>query len=195
MPDKEMLNRCIEYLINQSEAKDLQIRSLEIKIDELTGKITSLLEEKQKEGNRMEELITELRSMNAELSKSRKKIAKLEEQLKSAKAEMYGRRCSKSKDYDDNADLSSSDRNDAEENFDGSEDHSIEQSMSDQNECRSSSATGQTFNTANRPETYKSMGVNGRKIVHKSDRSRVPEGSRVIETTVTRRNFGKANAN
>lgn len=87
MPDKDMINRYIEYLINQSEAKDLQIRSLEIKIDELTGKITSLLEEKQKEGNRMEELITELRSMNAELSKSRKKIAKLEEQLKSAKAE------------------------------------------------------------------------------------------------------------
>ena len=79
MPDKEMINRYIEYLINQSEAKDLHIRSLEIKIDELTRKITSLLEEKQKEGNRMEELITELRSMNAELSKSRKKIAKLEE--------------------------------------------------------------------------------------------------------------------
>lgn len=117
MPDKEMINPHIEYLINQSEAKDLQIRSLEIKIDELTGKITSLLEEKQKEGNRMEELITGLRSMNAELSKSRKKIAKLEEQLKSAKAEMYGRRRSKSKDNDDNADLSSSDRNEAEENF------------------------------------------------------------------------------
>lgn len=87
MPDKEMINRYIEYLINQSEAKDFQIRSLEIKIDELTGKITSLIEEKQKEGNRMEELITELRSMNAKLSKSRKKIAKLEEQLKAAKAD------------------------------------------------------------------------------------------------------------
>lgn len=34
MPDKEMINRYIEYLINQSELKDLQIRSLEIKIDE-----------------------------------------------------------------------------------------------------------------------------------------------------------------
>lgn len=87
MPDKDMINRYIEYLINQSESKDLQNRSLQLKIEELTEKITSLLEEKQKEGNRMEELIAELRSMNAELSKSRKKITKLEEQLKSAKAE------------------------------------------------------------------------------------------------------------
>lgn len=96
MLDKEMINRYIEYLINQSEAKDLQNRSLQLKIEELTEKITSLLEEKQKEGNRMEELIAELRSMNAELSKSRKKIAKLEEQLKSAKADKYGHRPSKS---------------------------------------------------------------------------------------------------
>ena len=95
MPDKEMINRYIEYLINQSESKDLQNRSLQLKIDELTEKITSLLEEKQKEGNRMEELITELRSMNTELSKSRKKIAKLEEQLKADKADKYGRRRSK----------------------------------------------------------------------------------------------------
>ena len=89
MPDKEMINRYIEYLINQSESKDLQNRSLQLKIEELTEKITLLLEEMQKEGNRMEELITELRSMNAELSKSRKKITKLEEQLKSAKAEKF----------------------------------------------------------------------------------------------------------
>lgn len=31
--------------------------------------------------------------------------------------------------------------------------------MSDPVECRNSSATGQTFDVANRPETYKSMGI------------------------------------
>lgn len=36
MPDKEMINRYIEYLINQSETKDLQNRSLQLKIEELT---------------------------------------------------------------------------------------------------------------------------------------------------------------
>lgn len=110
MPDKEMINRYIEYLISQSESKDLQNRSLQLKIDELTEKITSLLEEKQKESNRMEELITELRTMNAELSKSRKKIAKLEEQLKAAKADRYRRNRNKSNDDDDNADISSPDK-------------------------------------------------------------------------------------
>lgn len=180
MPDKEMINRYIEYLINQSEAKDLQL-----KIEELTEKITSLLEEKQKEGNRMEELIAELRSMTAELSKSRKKIAKLEEQLKSAKAEKYGRRRSMSKDDDNNADMSSLDRSKSEENFDGKEYQSDVEAASDPKVSRNSSATGQTFNVANRPETYKSMSVNGSKIVNKSDRSRIPEESRVIET----RNF------
>lgn len=182
MPDKEMINRYIEYLINQSEAKDLQNRSLQLKIEELTEKISVLLDEKQKEGSRIEELITELRSMNTELSKSRKKIAKLEEQLKSAKAERYGHRRSKSKDDNDSGSLFSSDRNEAEENFDGNSVPMEDVSTSNSKECRNSSATGQTFNAANRPETYKSMGVNGRKIVHKSDRSRVPEGSRVIET-------------
>lgn len=43
MPDKEMINRYIEYLINHSESKDLQNHSLQLKIDELTEKITSLL--------------------------------------------------------------------------------------------------------------------------------------------------------
>lgn len=87
MPDKEMIKRYIEYLINQSESKDLQNRSIPLKIEELTEKISVLLDEKQKEGSRIEELIIELRSMNPELSKSRKKITKLEEQLKLAKAE------------------------------------------------------------------------------------------------------------
>lgn len=107
MPDKEMIIRYIEYLINQSEPKDLQNRSLQLKVDELTENITLVLEEKQKKGNRMEGLITELRSMNVELSKSRMKIAKHEEQLKPVKAEKYGRRHSKSKDDDDNTDTSS----------------------------------------------------------------------------------------
>lgn len=171
MPGKEMINRYREYLINQSEAKDLQNRSLQLKIEELTEKITSLLEEKQKEDNRMEELIAELRSMNAELSKSRKKIAKLEEQLKSAKADKYGRRRSKSKDDDNNTDMSSPDRSESEENFDGNECLSDVESASDPKESRNSSATGQTFNTANRPEgklTYDKYDVKNSKISFKS---------------------------
>lgn len=120
--------------------------------------------------------------MNAELSKSRKKISKLEEQLKSAKAEKYGRRRSKSQDNDNEGGISASDRSESEENFDGSGDQSVEQPVSGSKECRNSAATGQTFNAANRPETYRSMGMNGSKVVHKSDRSRVPEGLRVIET-------------
>lgn len=54
MPDKEKINRYIEYLISQYESKDLQNRTLQLKIDELTEKISIFLEEKQKEGNRME---------------------------------------------------------------------------------------------------------------------------------------------
>lgn len=113
-----MINRYIEYLINQFEAKDLQNSSLQLRIDELTDKISILLDEKQKEGNRIEELITELRSMNAELIKSRNKISKLEEQLKAAKAEKYGRRRSKSKDDDNEGGMCSVDRGEPEECFD-----------------------------------------------------------------------------
>lgn len=182
MPDKEMINRYIEYLISQSESKDLQNRSLQLKIDELTEKFVE-------SSSKINELLEELRLLRKELSESqkesrsyRKKIGKLEEQLKQAKAEKYGRRRSKSKDDDNDSDLSSSDRSEAEENFDGSEAPTIEQLTSESNECSNSSATGQTFNLANRPETYRRMGLDGKKVVHKSDRSRVPEDVHVIET-------------
>ena len=180
MPDKEMINRYIEYLINQSEAKDLQNRSLQLKIEELTEKFGEST-------SKINELLDEIRLLRKELSESekesrsyRKKISKLEEQLKVAKAEKYGRRRSKSKD--DDGDSTSVDRSESEENFDGSGDQSAESSSSEPNECRSSASTGQTFNTANRPETYKSMGMDGRKVVHRSDRNQVPEHARVIET-------------
>ena len=79
MPDKEMINRYIEYLINQSESKDLQNRSLLLKIDELTEKFGE-------SSSKINELLEELRLLRNELSESqnesrsyRKKIAKLEE--------------------------------------------------------------------------------------------------------------------
>lgn len=164
MPDKEMTNRYIEYLINQSESKDLQIRSLEIKIDELSDKFGE-------SSSKINELLEELKLLRKELSESqkesrsyRKKIAKLEEQQKSAKAEKYGRRHSKSKDDDNNEDISSPDRSESEEDFDGNEYLSDVEAAPVPKDSRNSSATGKTFNIANRPETYKSIGVNGRKI-------------------------------
>ena len=187
MPDKEMINRYIEYLINQSESKDLQIRSLEIKIDELTEKFGE-------SSSKINELLEELKLLRKELSESqkeslsyRKKIAKLEEQLKAAKADKYGRRRSKSKDdSDDESNVDNDDRQAAEEDFDGSNPETSELISSDANESGNSSSTGQTFNTANRPESYRSMGVDGKKKIHKSDRSRLPAGSRIMESkTIT----------
>lgn len=129
MPDKEMINRYIEYLIGQSEAKDLQNRSLQLKIEELTEKISLLVEERRKEGERMEEVLSELKEMRKELSKSRteasgyrKKISRLEEQLKSAKADRYGRSRRRSKDDDaDSGGMAAADRTEAEESCDGSD--------------------------------------------------------------------------
>lgn len=189
MPEKEAISCYIEHLISQFEAKDLQIRSLEIKIEELTARIAELLEEKRKDGALLADVLSELKALRSELVKYRseaiayrKKIAKLEEQLKAAKAEKYGRRRSKSKDDDNEGGMSAPDRSESEDTFDGSVDQSVEHPVSDSKECRNSSATGQTFNASNSPETYRSMGMNGSKVVHKSDRSRVPEGTRVIET-------------
>lgn len=189
IPDKDMINRYIEYLIGQSEAKDLQNRSLQLKIEELTEKIGSLVEERRKEGKRMEEVLSELKELRKELSKSRseasgyrKKISRLEEQLKSAKADRYGRSRRRSKDDDADGGMAAADRTEAEESYDGSDSACMSDiTVSDGGARGNSSATGQTFNVANRPETYKSMGMDGRKVVHKSDRSRVPGNARVIE--------------
>ena len=189
MPDKEMINRYIEYLIGQSEAKDLQNRSLQLKIEELTEKIGSLVEERRKEGERMEEVLSELKELRKELSKSRseasgyrKKISRLEEQLKSAKADRYGRSRRRSKDDDADGGMAAADRTEAEESYDGSDSACpCDNATSDGGARGNSSATGQTFHVANRPETYKSMDMDGRKVVHKSDRSRVPGNARVIE--------------
>lgn len=65
MPDKEMINRYIEYLINQSESKDLQIRSLEIKIDELADKFGE-------SSSKINEFLEELKLLRKELSESQK---------------------------------------------------------------------------------------------------------------------------
>lgn len=116
MPDKEMINRYIEYLINQSEAKDLQIRSLEIKIDELTEKFGE-------SSSKINELLDELRLLRKELSESqkesrsyRKKISKIEEQLKAAKADKYGKSHRRSKDDDDkDSGMDPTDRTEAED--------------------------------------------------------------------------------
>ena len=87
MPDKEIINRYIEFQINQSESKDLQNRFLQLKIDELTEKLGEST-------SKINELLEELRLLRKELSESqieardyRKKIATLEEQLKDAKAD------------------------------------------------------------------------------------------------------------
>lgn len=95
-----MINRYIEYLISQSEAKDLQNRLLQLMIEELTekfGESTSMINE----------LLDEIRLLHNELSASEsgkhsycKKVAKLEEQMKAARDERYYRRLSKSKDDD-----------------------------------------------------------------------------------------------
>lgn len=141
MPGKEMINRYIEYLINQSETKDLQNRSLQLKIAELTEKFGEA-------SSKINELLEELRFLRKELSESqkesrsyRKKIAKLEEQLKAAKADKYGRRHSKPKDDDNDVDMSSSDRSESEENFDGNEYQSDVEAVSDLKERRNSSPT------------------------------------------------------
>lgn len=158
-----------------------QNRSLQLKIEELTEKFGEST-------SKINELLDELRLLRIELSESqkeslsyRKKISKLEEQLKAAKADKYGKSCRRSKDDEDSG-MDPTDRTEAEDVYDGSDAGVSDSMSSDEKECGTSSATGQTFNVANRPETYKSMGANGRKIVHKSDRSRVPEVSRVIET-------------
>ena len=159
MAEKDMINRYIEYLINQSESKDLQNRSLQLKIDELTEKFVE-------SNSKINELIEELRLLRKELLSSkkesntyRKKVSKLEEQLKVAKVDKYGRRRRKSKDGDSNDVMSSSYRIESEDNFDGSEDRSTELDVSEVLEYKNSSSTGPTFNVSNRPDTCKSIGM------------------------------------
>ena len=64
MPDKDMISRYIEYLISQSEAKDLQNRSLQLKIEELTEKFGEST-------SKIDELLDEIRILRKELSISK----------------------------------------------------------------------------------------------------------------------------
>lgn len=135
MPDKEMINRYIEFLINQSESKDLQNRSLQLKIDELTDKFVE-------SSSKINELLEELRLLRKELLESqkesrsyRKKISKLEEQLKAAKADKYGKRRRRSKDDDIDSGMATADRTEAEEVYDGSDADTSKPMSSDEKEC------------------------------------------------------------
>lgn len=121
MPDKEMMNRYIEYLINQYEAKDLQNRSLKLKIEELTAKFG---ESPSKRNGRLNELCLLRKELSESEKESRsygKKSAKLEEQLKSAKADRYGRSHRMSNDDDNISGMTTTDRTETEEFYDGSD--------------------------------------------------------------------------
>lgn len=166
----EMKNRYVEYLIERLENAELDNRAMKLVLEDLTKELSR--------SNQMLEKLNELQSLLEEERNSRKSLerenTKLKEQLKSARKHRFGSKRQSVKKDASGSDDDPVDREKEKDGFDGTDESLDTRSLpeSDTQESRSSSPNPRDL--SNRPETYRTMGVNGTPVRHLSDLSKVP---------------------
>lgn len=199
--DPDRINRFIDYLLSESQKKDLQLSQKESKLNEKEVQLAKLQESidqlvRQVEGQTKE--LKELSKLRSDIKKYLKRIKQLEEQLAEARTQRYGSRQQtpkpksskkddKDRDDDDKGDgplSGDTNRTENQDTFDGTQ---PKEDLPErrQKEGINPSATGRTFNVENRPECYRTMGLNGLEAKHvtlKCDLSRLPEGAQVVDS-------------
>ena len=166
----EMKNRYVEYLIERLENAELDNRAMKLVLEDLTKELSR--------SNRMLEKLNESQSLLEEERKSRKsleqEIAKLKEQLKSARKQRFGSKKQSVKKDDSGSDDDPVDRENEKDGFDGTDESLDTRSVPESETQESHSSSPNPRNLCNRPETYRTMGVNGTPVRHLSDLSKVP---------------------
>lgn len=172
----EMKNRYIEYLIERLENADLDNRAMKLVLEDLT------LESSQSDKKLSEILdkLNDLESMLAEERKSRKLLErenqKLKERLKSSRKERFGsKKQSVKEDDSEGGHGTPPDRQDEKDSFDGTDESLSTRSVPDPDAPVSETSRQQPpRDLSNRPDVYRTMGVNGTPVQHPSDLSKVP---------------------
>ena len=176
----EMKNRYVEYLIERLENAELDNRAMKLVLEDLTEELSR--------SNRMLEKLNELQSLLEEERNSRKSLerenARLREQLKSARKNRFGSKRQSVKKNDSARDDDPVDREKEKDGFDGTDESLDTRSVSDPDARESRPSSPNPRDLSNRPETYRTMGVNGTPVRHLSDLSKVP--GRILDRKMVR---------
>ena len=166
----EMKNRYVEYLIERLENAELDNRAMKLVLEDLTKELSR--------SNQMLEKLNESQSLLEEERKSRKslerEITKLKEQLKSARKNRFGSKKQSVKKDDSGSDDDPVDREKEKDGFDGTDESLDTRSVAESETQESHPSSPNPGDLCNRPETYRTMGVNGTPVRHLSDLSKVP---------------------
>ena len=166
----EMKNRYVEYLIERLENTELDNRAMKLVLEDLTKELSR--------SNQMLEKLNDLQSLLEEERESRKSLEreniKLKEQLKSARKNRFGSKKQSVKKDASGSDDDPVDREKEKDGFDGTDESLDTRSVAASETQESHPSSPNPGDLCNRPETYRTMGVNGTPVRHLSDLSKVP---------------------
>ena len=166
----EMKNRYVEYLIERLENTELDNRAMKLVLEDLTKELSR--------SNQMLEKLNDLQSLLEEERESRKSLEreniKLKEQLKSARKNRFGSKKQSVKKDASGSDDDPVDREKEKDGFDGTDESLDTRSVAESETQESHPSSPNPGDLCNRPETYRTMGVNGTPVRHLSDLSKVP---------------------
>lgn len=191
----------IGWLLEKIEGLETENAGLRARIDELLEQITKQSGQLSEQSIRLSEqsvqlgeLLGEIRLLRKSLERSEKRegkykreLSKLQSELSYARNDRYGDRRQRPRDpgaggssgsgSESGTEAEMPDRGESEENM-----GEWSQEIRAVPEAAQSSSTGYTADRRNRPERYSRMEYAGRTSRHRSDRCKLPEGARVIET-------------
>ena len=176
----EEQKRYINYLAERVNAADLENRAMKLVLQDFLEEKESLVERLSKLDDvlsRMDSLESSLRDSERKLKAAERKVDDLKSKLKFANKNRFGDKSYGSKKNDQDED---SDRTQDKDNFDGTSSSLPENSIVNK-EPEASTATQEKKprDLSNRPDTYKTMGIQGTPKEYKSDLSKVP--GRILE--------------
>ena len=176
----EEQKRYINYLAERVNAADLENRAMKLVLQDFLEEKESLVERLSKLDDvlsRMDSLESSLRDSERKLKAAERKVDDLKSKLKFANKNRFGDKSYGSKKNDQDEE---SDRTQDKDNFDGTSSSLLENSIVNK-EPEASTATQEKKprDLSNRPDTYKTMGIQGTPKEYKSDLSKVP--GRILE--------------
>lgn len=170
----EMKNRYVEYLIERLENAELDNRAMKLVLEDLTEELSR----SNKNHAEILEKLGDMQSMLEEERTSRKSLErenlKLKEQLKSARKNRFGSKRQSTKKDDSDLDDEPVDREKEKDSFDGTDGSLETRSVPETDAPDPTPPRKEARDVANRPEAYRTMGVNGTPVRHMSDLSKVP---------------------
>ena len=176
----EEQKRYINYLAERVNAADLENRAMKLVLQDFLEEKESLVERLSKLDDvlsRMDSLESSLKDSERKLKAAERKVDDLKSKLKFANKNRFGDKSYGSKKNDQDEE---SDRTQDKDNFDGTSSSLPENSIVNK-EPEASTATQEKKprDLSNRPDTYKTMGIQGTPKEYKSDLSKVP--GRILE--------------